>query len=244
MQQRAAKIGMNRTGIQLAPEGAQAMLEAVREFQGDAGPPALDAPAIGQLRAEQGRDADRVGSVPPPGSLRGLVTTGVQKIAGKSPELLLDKLAERLAFERSGVRLYTAFLDKCRAAGDASRIPIAEVEHIREEELDHFHLLDECITSLGGDPTVQTPCADTAAVMSMGVVQVLTDPRTSIAAGLEALLTAELVDNASWDLLIELAREAGQEELVTRFEEPRMHEAEHLEKVRDWLRSALIDEAG
>ena len=39
MQQRAAKIGMNRTGIQLAPEGAQAMLEAVREFQGEAGPP-------------------------------------------------------------------------------------------------------------------------------------------------------------------------------------------------------------
>ena len=52
MQQRAAKIGMNRTGIQLAPEGAQAMLEAVREFQGEAGPPALDAPAIGRLRGE------------------------------------------------------------------------------------------------------------------------------------------------------------------------------------------------
>ena len=67
---------------------------------------------------------------------------------------------------------------------------------------------------LGGDPTAQTPCADVTAVASAGLLQAVRDPRTSVTQSLQALLTAELVDNASWELLYTLAREHGFEDVV------------------------------
>lgn len=45
-------------------------------------------------------------------------------------------------------------------------------------------MLSEAIVDMGGDPTAQTPCADVSAVAAMGLIQVLTDPRTTLAQGL------------------------------------------------------------
>ena len=64
------------------------------------------------VRGEEVARADNVGSVPLPGSVRGMVKTALNKLTGVSPEMLIDKLGERLAFERTGVRLYEALLAK------------------------------------------------------------------------------------------------------------------------------------
>ena len=64
---------------------------------------------------------------------------------------------------------------------------IDDLETIRADEARHFRLIAEAIESLGGDPTSQTPSADLAGVESMGLVQVLNDPRTSIAQSLHWL---------------------------------------------------------
>lgn len=51
----------------------------------------------------------------------------------------LDKLSERLAFERTGVRLYEALLNKCQTLGESAPGPTLEdIEHIGSEELEHF----------------------------------------------------------------------------------------------------------
>ena len=68
--------------------------------------------------------------------------------------------------------------------------------------------------------TAQTPCADVSATASMGIVQVLTDPRTTLAQCLNALLTAELTDNAGWELLIDLAEELGHSDMADEFTDP------------------------
>ena len=92
--------------------------------------------------------------------------------------VLLDKLSERLAFERMGVRLYEALLNKCETLGESSPGPtLDDVKRIGTEELEHFLMLNQTITDLGGDPTVESPSADIAGVASMGIMQVLTDPR-------------------------------------------------------------------
>ena len=67
------------------------------------------------------------------------------------------------------------------------------------------------------DPTAMTPCANTAGVASMGIMQVITDPRTTVPQCLSAILTAELADNAGWELLIQLANEMGQDDMVAQF---------------------------
>jgi rubrerythrin len=135
-----------------------------------------------------------------------------------------------------GTRLYEALINKCEALGDISMSPtVDELQEIRDEEHRHFVLLNEAITQLGGDPTVQTPCADTAAVASMGIMQVLTDPRTNMSQCLNAILTAELTDNAGWEMLIDVADELGHEDLSEQFTEALDNEQKHLANVQSWL---------
>jgi len=134
--------------------------------------------------------------------------------------------------------------DGSGSGGDAAAIALQTLQHIRAEELSHFRMLCECMRQLGGDPTAQTPCADTTATASMGLLQVLTDPRTTLAQCLNAILTAELTDNAGWELLAELAEQQGRTELTDPFEQAHQAEQRHLQIVRGWLSSLLSDQAG
>lgn len=158
--------------------------------------------------------------------------------------VLLDKLSERLAFERTGTRLYEALLNRCEMLGETSPGPtLEEIEHIGGEELEHFLMLNRSIEEIGGDPTVQSPCADMTGVASMGIMQVLTDPRSSMAQCLQAMLTAELTDNAGWELLIDLAENLGHDEMKSEFEGALANEEEHLQEVRTWLSECVMDSA-
>ena len=104
-------------------------------------------------------------------------------------------------------------------------------------------LVREAIEKLGADPTALTPSANLVSVASKGVPEVLVDPRTNLVQCLEALMMAELTDNAGWELLVELAQSLGQNELAEQFEQALMAEAEHLLLVRNWLTAAVLGEA-
>lgn len=67
-----------------------------------------------------------------------------------------------------------------------------------------------------------TPSADVAGVAAMGWVQTITDPRINFKQSLEIILQAELVDNACWEVLIELAEDVGLSSLATSFQQPSM----------------------
>jgi len=105
-------------------------------------------------------------------------------------------------------------------------------------------MLSECVTSLGGDPTAQTPCADVAGTASAGLLQVVTDPRTTLAQSLSAVLTAELTDNAGWELLSELADKVGQKDMAEQFTKALEAEHKHLAVVRNWVESLVMNEPG
>ena len=77
----------------------------------------------------------------------------------------------------------------------------------------------------------------------MGIVQVLTDPRTTIPQCLSALLTAELTDNARSELLIQLADNPGYDEMKTKFERCLQDEERHLQSVRNWSSDCVLESA-
>jgi rubrerythrin len=169
----------------------------------------------------------------------------LQKGMGRRPSLFIDKLGERLAFERSGTRLYEALLVKFEADGSLAEIVSEErLRAIRDDEARHFHMVWQALERLGADPTVQTPCADAGGVESQGLFQLLSDPRSSFAQGLHAALTAELVDNEGWSMLIDLADKMKQPEMAEEFRKALREEEVHLQLVRDWLREANLKEAG
>ncbi|HYD56620.1 MAG TPA: ferritin-like domain-containing protein, partial [Burkholderiales bacterium] len=155
-----------------------------------------------------------------------------------------DKLGERLAFERGGTRLYDALIGKCALPQEGPEVvSLEKLRHFREDEAQHFALVRDCIVQLGGDPTAQTPCANLAGIEAMGLMQVVTDPKTTVVQSLHAILVAELADNAAWEELVMLAREMGQEEMAARFEEAAGHEREHLDHIKAWHLEATLQEA-
>ncbi len=235
----AAKVGTNLTGVQMSPKDTKSMLEAVEQF-----PPTVpgDSKGIMLERVTRAEEAEHVGSVPVPGSAKGMLKTTFDMARGKSPELLIDKLGERLAFERDGVRLYDAMLAKAKALGPVGSDLVPVLQHIRDEEFEHMNMVADAMETLGADPTAQTPCADIAGVKSMGVMQVVTDPRTNIAQGMGALLTAELEDNAAWELLIELAEAGGHPNIAKGFQKAKEQEDDHLVKIKTLIRRDLISQ--
>ncbi|RYF70888.1 MAG: ferritin Dps family protein, partial [Comamonadaceae bacterium] len=93
-------------------------------------------------------------------------------------------------------------------------------------------------------PTAMTPCADVQATATLGIMQVVTDPRTTLAQSLNAMLAAELIDNASWELLASLAEDAGETELAGRFLGALAQEQEHLAVVKGWVTLLVSEGAG
>jgi rubrerythrin len=234
-------LGMNRTGIQAAPKRAKEMADNT-----DAVPADPDAAvALAEARAELAAEAPPVGTMPVPGTVKGAAKTAKTALKGQKATVFLDKLGARLAFERTGVRLYDAMLAKVPGAKtEKGTFSEEELLRFRDEELAHFLLVKEAIESLGGDPTAQTPAADVKAVESSGILLAIGDPRTTLSQCLEALHTAELADNAGWKLLIAMAEGLKQEGLARRFTEALAEEDVHLRSVERWVRERLEIELG
>jgi len=231
-----AELGMNRTGIATSPRLSAEMVKGMEEFS-----PAIqeDAGNAAVVRKNYAKEADPLGHVPPPLSVKGMAKSAMTALKGEPPSLLIDKLGERLGFERSGVRLYEGILSKFDAFGGFAGGPTrAEILEILSEEFGHFALLQEAATTLGADPTVLTPSADLHATMSRGILEVVADARTSLPQCLEAALLAELADNDCWRALVELAEQAGNEELANRFTDALLEEDKHLTLVRTWVAAA------
>lgn len=184
--------------------------------------------------------ASTLGPAPLPDALTGALRLGIRPLRGDSPHILLDKLGERLAFERIGTRLYDALITKCELMldGDIS-MSIADLKQIRADEARHFMLVSDAIESLGGDPASPTPSANLVGVESMGLVQVLNDPLTSIAQSLHAIVTAELSDKAGWETLVALADEHDLSDMVEDFTHALNQEREHLALAQTWYEEAI-----
>lgn len=260
----ATTLGMNRTGAAVSPAGTAAMTQAA-DMLSPAVP--IDTSGAEAERLVYINEAETVGSIPPPASVKGVVKTGMAKLKGGSPSIFMDKIGERIAFERGGTRLYDALITKYQAVeaqGEAlppadqlppmegmvvpgsvkGEKPLQTLMRIRSEELQHFKMLGECMVKMGGDPTAMTPCADVTATSTMGIMQVVTDPRTTLAQSLNAMLTAELADNAGWELLAALAEDAGENDMAGRFLGALAQEQEHLAVVKGWVTQLVTEGAG
>lgn len=241
---KTVQMGSNRTGMDMSPVQGKMMVSGA-EAATPTGGSEWDLHELGKDYIES---ALPVGSVPLPGTLRGALKALKDKLSGKHTEVLLNKIGERLAFERSGVRVYECFIAKCEAADKAGTLPAAlELQRVRQfciEEAQHFALLRDVLVAMGADPTAQTPDADVSAMASQGLMKVIQDPRTSVTQCLEAMLSIEMTDNAAWELLVRLARDMTMDEVAQQFHRAEEQEDRHLVAVREWYEAAVREEAG
>lgn len=236
------ELGQNRTGVDMSPRDMKAAVEGARKGVPHA---VFDLAAIDAIRTAYSKDAEPFGTVAPPASVKGMAKSGMQKVMGKSPTVFIDMMADRLAFERTGTRLYEALLVKYDAAHVYEGGPTREeIEHIHGDELEHFGLLVDCMRQMGADPTSVTPTADVEGVAAMGAMQVITDPRSTLTECLHVIHMLELLDNDAWDMLADLAENLGQSEMAQKFRKAFEDEQTHLESVRTWLKHTIDGQAG
>jgi tRNA isopentenyl-2-thiomethyl-A-37 hydroxylase MiaE len=235
------EVGMNRTGVDMSPIDGKAMVEGAKQTVPSG---TGDGTAIHAVRESYAKDAEPVGTVPIPGSATGVAQTVKTAIKGDKPTVLLDKLGERLAFERMGTRLYESLISKLESGGSWQGGPTRQdLARIHDDELRHFQQLRDAIVRLGADPTSITPCADVASVEATGLLQVVTDPRTTMPQALQAILIAELADAEGWAMLVQLAQAVGETALADEAKKAAREEETHLGAVRAWLTQQVIDEA-
>jgi len=234
------EMGLNRSGLATAPRMAPQVLQVPGMTPKSSG----DARVIANERVSYSKDAEPAATMPPPGTLKELAKTTVKLLKGQKSMVLVDKVAERMAFERGGTRLYEALLSKLDAFGSWEGGPQrADLESIMRDELTHFHFLAEVMGMLGADATAVTPSAEVHDLLTSGLRMVLADPRTDLRTCLEAMLQAELVDNDCWQTLMKLAFAYEELQLAERFQRCLEEERVHLNRVRSWLSAGLGGEA-
>lgn len=238
-----AELFFNRTGIMTHPDLSAELIRGAKKTVPSS---PRDGKQMEAKRAEYVNEELPIGSAPVI-VVNGSEKAGEEELSADADRIsvFLDKLGERLAFERQGTRLYEAFLQKLEnAPAEHESGPSPEdLRHICNEELEHFKMLQKAITGVGGDATVQTPSADIAGVLSHGILQIVTDPRTTIPQTLQAILNAELADNDGWQMLKGLAGELGYSDLEAQCGKAFQEEQEHLENVRTWLSEMTLSEA-
>jgi ferritin-like metal-binding protein YciE len=240
------RLGHNRTGMQMSPLHGEMLREASRVTSANVDTNDIDQPEallMSELRREYVNEADALGSMPPPGTVSGALKAGAGMITGTRLQVLIDKVAERMAYERGGTRLYDAALVKVSALAGGTPVTLERVKQIRNQEAEHAEMLRQALVDLGADPTAQTPCADLVGVQAMGLMQSVADPRTSLAQTLSSLLAAELIDVASWEMLSRLARSLGRDDLAERFDMALEQENEHLTTISGWYEGLLNTDA-
>ena len=156
---------------------------------------------------------------------------------------LIDRLGERLEFERRTVAILEALIGKSRAAATPppdGGPPIEELLGMRDETRRREALLERALSERGADTLRLTPAARASDVASVGLARLVEDPVSTAGSVVEALLIALLIDHEGWELIVELAGEAGATERKIEFETAFTDVAAELEKVRGWVAEAVL----
>src|SRR4051794_12606819 len=128
--------GTNRTGAKASPKDSKELVAAAERATPFVG---TDGKILRAERVAWAANAEPVGTMPLPATFKGAAKMGLKMIKGEHPNVFLDKLGERAAYERTGTRLYEALLVKHEAAdvhvGGPTR---EELEQHRDDELRHY----------------------------------------------------------------------------------------------------------
>jgi len=145
---------------------------------------------------------------------------------------LLDKLGERWLFEKKTVFLYEQILGKLEAMD--FDLDVSQLRTFRAQELEHQKQLERYIQQLGSSPKRKTPSQRAVEIEAQAFSNIIEESREASQI-LHVLLDAELEDNASWDLLIQLAKRAGQRDFIASFSKAWDEEKVHLRTVRNLI---------
>jgi rubrerythrin len=160
---------------------------------------------------------------------------------------LEDLLYQALETELGGVQVYSKALE-CAINEELHE----EWTKYLDETRKHVERLTEVITSLGFDPSAQTPGRKvvnhigTSLVRAMELARSGGDPEAAQVVACECVVHAETKDHANWELIGILLEKGSidSEELQAAFDEIEEEEDEHLYHTKGWCRELALQGLG
>lgn len=141
----------------------------------------------------------------------------------------VDKLTQRWVVERSAITLYHLAIARLRDDPAVAAL-IPELERFAAQEERHGEMLSQLLGELGHEPRHEpaTPSVNVAASEMAALLDALRTPALGPRHVLEVVLMAERLDLTGWELLTDLAKEAGlDEDYLRSFRAAGREEAEH-----------------
>lgn len=141
--------------------------------------------------------------------------------------VFIDKLCERLAVEQAGVQIYEAVLAKLTDPAVTKLL-----QRFRRDEARHCDLLAGYLNRIDVPEGMRdTPSARVAKLEGVSYLRLIAEVDAPQHL-LNILLTIELTDENAWELLINLARDHSESDLVETFAQCLANEKTHLRQIR------------
>jgi hypothetical protein len=163
-------------------------------------------------------------------------------------KMVKELMLQSLEHEMGGVLVYETAL-KCAINEDLKE----EWEKYHEETEKHVQILTDACIQMQIDPEEQTPGRKithdkgAALVASMQAALKTGDKEAAQCVAAEAVVMAELVDHANWELIGEVSKKLGGAEgkaLKAAYDEVEDEEDEHYYHSKGWLRELSLEGLG
>jgi rubrerythrin len=156
-----------------------------------------------------------------------------------------DLLYQALETEKGGVQIYSTAL-RCVINKDLKE----EWNKYLDQTKNHVQVVTNILRELGLDPDAETPgrkvvrYIGTSLVKAMELALRSADPQAAQIVAAECVVLAETKDHLNWELIGELAKQAGVELLKPAYEQVEDEEDEHLYHTTGWTRELWIQALG
>lgn len=159
-----------------------------------------------------------------------------------------ELLCQALETELGGVQVYTTAV-KCAVNSDLKE----EWEKYLEQTQRHVEILQEVMTTMGVDPSTNTPGRKVVHHLGQSLVKAMEmalsagEPAAAQITAAECVVLAETKDHLDWELIGEIAKKAKGDEgkaLKAAHEEVEEQEDEHLYHTQGWARELWLESLG
>ena len=154
--------------------------------------------------------------------------------------IYVQKVADRLAFERGETRLYSLAINRLQNSSKSSHQEIIDLLKVnRQNEENHAALVKEALRSRDPGALESWELFDGVNLAYRGFFETIVNPHSDLPRIIQILFFAKLADHAEWEILIHLAQKVSEEKRMSQFEEALTEELKQLSVLKQLYLMAI-----
>jgi hypothetical protein len=153
----------------------------------------------------------------------------------------VNKLEEHLYFEKEISNLYETLIHQLPMKFPKDCYFVAQkIKIFQQQRLKHLRLVSELVSLLGSQCRLRWYWNEFIKENFLRAKSLIEGPNLDLSEKMETVYHLELIDNASWDILIEMAEINGQGELAIKFQKAFDEQSLYMNTLKNWVRELFI----